>query len=328
MRWMLVLLVLALMPLSVRAQQRTAITVQEYQVPSASAKDGSPLMLAVSEKYQEGRDPNVQAASGRIVLLTHGSSFSGQVGVDVQVPGVPPEQSFSLMDQLALRGYDVWTLAYQNYGRSDHHDCGLCVTTEAAARDIEAVAQFIRRLRNVDRLHLIAWSWGAQAGGLVAQRHPDWVNQLVLNAPILDLQEGAPPSEQFRTNNEAGLTRVFHPTTQVPEVVQAFLQAALQWDLQPPNGVLVDWRTDPMKMNPSQLTMPVLVIYGADDVITPLSGPNVYPFFRDLAATNKKFVVVPNAGHSLFMEQPRERWYQEVLLHLEAGNAPLPDRTR
>jgi pimeloyl-ACP methyl ester carboxylesterase len=328
MRWMLVLLVLALMPLSVRAQQRTAITAQEYQVPSASAKDGSPLMLAVSEKYQEGRDPNVQAASGRIVLLTHGSSFSGQVGVDVQVPGVPPEQSFSLMDQLALRGYDVWTLAYQNYGRSDHHDCGLCVTTEAAARDIEAVAQFIRGLRNVDRVHLIAWSWGAQAGGLVAQRHPDWVNRLVLNAPLLDLQEGAPPSEQFRTNNEAGLTRVFHPTTQVPGVVQAFLQAALQWDPQPPNGVLVDWRTDPMKMNPSQLTMPILVIYGADDVITPLSGPNVYPFFRDLAATDKKFVVVPNAGHSLFMEQPRERWYQEVLLHLESGNAPLPDRAR
>jgi pimeloyl-ACP methyl ester carboxylesterase len=328
MRWTLVLLVLALMPLSVRAQQRTPIVAQEYQVPSASAKDGSPVMLAVSEKYQGGRDPNVQAASGRIVLLTHGSSFSGQVGVDVQVPGVPPEESYSLMDQLALRGYDVWTLAYQNYGRSDHHDCGLCVTTEAAARDIEATIQFIRGLRQVDQLHLIAWSWGAQAGGLVAQRHPDWVNRLVLNAPLLDLQEGEPPAEQFRTNNEAGLTRVFHPTTQVPEVVQAFLQAALQWDLQPPNGVLVDWRTDPMKMNPRQLTMPTLVIYGADDVITPLAGPNVYPFFRDLAAADKKFVVVPNAGHSLFMEQLRERWYQEVLLHLESGNSPLTDGGR
>src|SRR5919199_1788144 len=216
MRWMLVLLVLALMPLSVRAQPRAAIAAQEYRVPSASAKDGSPLLLAVSEKYQEGRDPNLQAASGRIVLLTHGSSFSGQVGVDVQVPGVPPEQSFSLMDQLALRGYDVWTLAYQNYGRSDHHDCGLCVTTEAAARDIEAAAQFIRGLRTVDRLHLIAWSWGAQAGGLVAQRHPDWVNRLVLNAPLLDLQDDTPPREQFRTNNEAGVTRVFPPPTPGP----------------------------------------------------------------------------------------------------------------
>jgi pimeloyl-ACP methyl ester carboxylesterase len=164
MRWTLVLLVLALLPLSVRAQQRTPIVAQEHQVPSASAEDSSPLMLAVSEKYQGGRDPNVQAASGRIVLLTHGSSFSGQVGVDVQVPGVPPDQSFSLMDQLALRGYDVWALAYQNYGRSDHHHCGLCVTTEAAARDIEATIQFIRGLWQVDHLHLIAWSWGAQAG--------------------------------------------------------------------------------------------------------------------------------------------------------------------
>ena len=93
MAWLLVLLALALMPLSVRAEQPLAIVAQEYRVPSASAKDGSPLMLAVSEKYQQGRDPNLQAASGRIVLLTHGSSFSGQVGVDVQLPGVSPNRA-------------------------------------------------------------------------------------------------------------------------------------------------------------------------------------------------------------------------------------------
>ncbi len=169
---------------------------------------------------------------------------------------------------------------------------------------------------------------GAQAGGLVAVRQPDAVNRLVLNAPIVDRQEGDPPTEQFRTNTEAGLARIFHPGAALPEVVSAFVQTALAVDPQPPNGVLVDWRTDPMKMDPRQLTMPTLVIYGADDVITPVAGPNVYPFFRDLAATDKKFVVVPSAGHSLFMEQLRERWYQKVLLHLESGNSPLTDGGR
>ena len=35
-----------------------------------------------------------------------------------------------------------------------------------------------------------------------------------------------------------------------------------------------------------------------------------------------QLVVVPNAGHGLYMEQQRERWYQEGLLHLELSNRP------
>ena len=122
------LLPVVLVAVAADAQQPAGLVAQEYRVPSVSAKDGSPLMLAVSEKYQAGIDPNVQAASGRIVLLTHGSSFSGQVGVDVQVPRLQLDQSVSLMYKLALRGYDVWTLAYKNYGRSERHDCVLFIT--------------------------------------------------------------------------------------------------------------------------------------------------------------------------------------------------------
>src|SRR6266540_4593418 len=226
---------------------------QDYRVPGVSAKDGSPLMLYAYEKHGLGIDPNELAAGGRIVLVLHGATTSGRVNYDVQVPGVPLERSFSLMDQLSARGYDVWTLDYQNYGRSDHHDCGLCVTTEAAARDVEAVAEFILGLRKAERLHLIGWSLGAQTGGLFAQRHPDRVNRLVLYAPLLDLQGPPPPTDEFRTNNEAALTGFFHPTARVPEAVQAYLQAALEVDAQSPNGVLVDWRTDPMKIDPRQL---------------------------------------------------------------------------
>jgi pimeloyl-ACP methyl ester carboxylesterase len=313
-----------LVPASVGAQPPPAVAARDYRAPSVSAKDGGPLTLALTEKHRADRDPNALAASGRVVLVTHGSSYSGQVGSDLQVAGVPAEQSHSMLDQLALRGYDVWTLAYQNYGRSDRHDCGLCVTTEAASRDVEAVARFILAERGVGRLHLLGWSWGGQTAGLFAQRYPELVNRLVLYAPILDRQEGDPPTEQFRTNTEAGLARIFHPAAAAPEVVSAFIQAALAVDPQPPNGVLLDWRTDPLKMDPSRLAMPTLVIHGADDVITPVSGPNVRPFFERLAATEKKFVVVPDAGHAFFMERQRARWYEEVLAHLEPGNSPVP----
>jgi pimeloyl-ACP methyl ester carboxylesterase len=310
------------LPASAGAQQ-PSVTARDYRAPSVSAKDGSPLTLALTEKHRADRDPDALAAGGRLVLVTHGSSYSGQAGVDVQVPGVPAEQSYSMLDQLALRGYDAWTLAYQDYGRSDRHDCGLCVTTEAASGDVEAAVRFILARRGAGRLHLIGWSWGGETAGLFVQRHPELVNRLGLYAPVLDRQEGDPPTEQFRTNTEAGLGRVFSPAGAVPEVVSAFVQAALALDPQPPNGVLLDWRSDPLKMDPRRLTLPTLVIYGADDVITPVSGPNVRPFFERLAAAEKKFVVVPEAGHAFFMERQREHWYDEVLGHLEPGSRPV-----
>lgn len=311
-----------LLLLSPSAAQESPIVAKEYRVPSISAKDGGPLTLYVYEKYHRSVDPDTQAARGRIALIAHGATTSGRVNYDVQVPGVPLEQAFSLMDQLARRGYDVWTLDYQNYGRSDKHDCGLCVTTEVAAGDIAAATKFILVRRNAKRLHVMGWSWGGQTAALFAQNYPDIVNRLVLWEPITDLQGPPPPTDHFRTNNEAALSGFFHPTARVPEAVQAYVRAALEADPRSPNGVLVDWRTNPMKVDPRKITMPTLVIYGADDDRTPLASPGVYPFFRGLAATEKKFVVIPNAGYGVYMERARPRWYQEVLMHLELGNTP------
>jgi pimeloyl-ACP methyl ester carboxylesterase len=319
-------LALVLVPAPVGAQQPPAVVAREYRAPSVSAKDGSPLTIALAEKYRADLDPNRQAASGRIALLTHGSNFSGLAGFDVQVPGVPLAQSYSIMDQLALRGYDVWTMDYQNYGRSDRHDCGLCVTTEAAARDVAAAVRFILAERRVRRLHLLGWSWGGETAGLFAQSHPEAVNRLVLTAPLLDVAQGALPTADFRPNGP-GLAVIFHPDARVPEVVSAFLETVVVTDPLAPTGVVLDARTDPLKMDPRRLTMPTLVLWGADDVVTPLAGPNVRPYFERLAAAEKRFVVVPEAGHAFFMERQRGVWLQEVLAHLEPGNtstAQLP----
>lgn len=302
--------------------QQSSIVAKEYRVPSLSAKDRAPLTLYAYEKYDSRLNPDVQAAQGRIVLVLHGATTSGRVNYDVQVPGLPPAQTFSLMDQFARRGYDVWTMDYQNYGRSDKHECGLCVTTEVGARDAEAVAKFMLVRRSAKRLHVIGWSWGAETGGVFAQNNADIVNRIVFYAPVLDLQGPPPPTDQFRTNNEAALTGFFHPTARVPEAVQAYLKAALEVDPRSPNGVLVDWRTTPLKMDPKKITMPALIIYGADDDRAPPGGPNAQVFFRSLASTDKKLVYVPNSGHGLFMERFRQRWYQEVALHLEGGNTP------
>jgi pimeloyl-ACP methyl ester carboxylesterase len=197
------------------------------------------------------------------------------------------------------------------------------VTTEVAARDVEAAVRFVLAARRVGRLHLVGYSWGGQAAGLVAARHPEWVNRLVLAAPALDRGQGDPPTAEFSPNTP-DLAGFFHPTGAVPEVVAAFVEGVVAAEPVWPSGGFVDFLTDPRKTDPRRVLAPTLMIYGADDALTPVGGPNVRPFFEALAAAEKRFVVVPEAGHLVFLERPAGRWLAEVLAHLEPGNGPVP----
>ena len=45
-----------------------------------------------------------------VLMLVHGSSFSGRGGFDLQVLGHP---RYSLMDEFARYGFDVWTMDHE-----------------------------------------------------------------------------------------------------------------------------------------------------------------------------------------------------------------------
>jgi hypothetical protein len=52
-----------------------------------------------------------------VLVLIHGSSLCALPSYDVRVPG--RESEYSMMDICAERGYDVWTIDHEGYGRSD-----------------------------------------------------------------------------------------------------------------------------------------------------------------------------------------------------------------
>ena len=77
-----------------------------------------------------------------VVLLVHGSSMASTPTFDLQVKSRP---EYSLMDYLAERGYDVWCVDCEGYGRSTKTrrvSCGI----ERGARDLLAAANEIRRV--------------------------------------------------------------------------------------------------------------------------------------------------------------------------------------
>src|SRR5574341_1903597 len=114
---------------------------EEHWVTSVSAADGKPLKVFVWEKRLKGADIKQFGTTGRVAVLAHGATTPGSLAFDLQVPG-NTGLTYSLMDYLAERGFDVFALEYQNYGRSDKHECGTCVTTQVAANDINVTVDY------------------------------------------------------------------------------------------------------------------------------------------------------------------------------------------
>jgi len=284
----------------------------EHRVQSVSAHDGKPLKLYVWEKRLKAADPSAFAKSGKVVLLAHGAGTPGRITFDLQVP----EQSaltYSLMDHLAGQGFDVFAVDYQNYGRSDQHPCGLCVTTQVAANDVNATIDYIRKLRGVDKVHLLGWSWGTTVTGLFTMQHPEKVNRLVLYAPPVWSSPIRPaPTAEFRTITPDNSRGLFELPASDAIAVEAWVKEVAQSGSKAPNGVLLDLFTKMPLTDPKKIAAPTMIILGDLDRLTPITQPNLPGFFAALPNTDKQFIIVPGAGHALTVQKPRLRFYGEV----------------
>src|SRR5262249_54714127 len=137
--------------------------------------------LFLWEKYQGS------PAGKPLVLFVHGSSMASQPTFDLSVPGRPDS---SVMDWFAERGFDCWTVDMEGYGRSDKKRDIYCDIANGVD-DLEAATGHILRTRKVGKLSVYGISSGALRAALFAQRHPERVARLALDAFVWT-GEGAP----------------------------------------------------------------------------------------------------------------------------------------
>ena len=154
-----------------------------------------------------------------VVLFVHGAGTPAEVAFDV------PSGDFSWMGYLANAGFDVFSMDVTGYGRSTrptvmNDPCNLarnqqgafvpslipapCAPTYPNAattiatdwNDIGAVMDYVRALRHVDRVSMVAWSLGGPRAGGYAAQHPDQVQKLVLLAPAYNRTAAENPPAQ------------------------------------------------------------------------------------------------------------------------------------
>ena len=252
-------------------------------------------------------DPSGPA--GRI-LFVHGSSMASQPTFDLQ----GGRADASVMDFFAARGYDTWCVDMEGYGRSTKtRDNNAPIAY--GAHDSFAAARYLDNLRASPR----SWATGFRQAPcerpLFAQRHPEMVARLALDAMVWTgegsptLAERSKRLPEFRAKNRRPIDRKFvrsiferdHPGTADDAVIEAFADAILALDDSVPTGTYVDMCSNLPVCDPEKITVPTLIMRGEYDGIASLS--DLVKFFEKLPNPDKQFAVMPGIAHASFHQK-------------------------
>ena len=263
------------------------------------------VRLFLWEKYA-GRPEGKPA-----VLFVHGSSMASQPTFDLYVPDRPDS---SVMDWFARRGFVCWTVDMEGYGRSDKTRDITCDIANGAD-DLEAATDYITRTRGIASFLTYGISSGALRAALFAQRHPQRVARLALDAFVWT-GEGSPTLEQrrkklpeFLKSKRRPIDRAFvrsiferdHPDCADAATVEAFADAILALDSSMPNGTYIDMCSKLPVVDPRQITVPTIVMRGQFDGIAGMG--DLLAFFDKLPNPDKQFTVMSGISHASFQQK-------------------------
>jgi pimeloyl-ACP methyl ester carboxylesterase len=287
------------------ARAGTAAAVDGFEHWTVKRVGNDNVRLFMWRKQLRDSARSVGNARGTIVLV-HGSSVSSTPVFDLQIPGRPES---STMDWFARLGYDTWCFDCEGYGRSDKTR-PVNADIACGADDLAVVSEYIMKQNGGQKLLTYGSSSGALRAALFAQRHPERVARLALDAFVWT-GEGSPTLAErkkrlaaYRASNRRAIDRdmirsIFtrdHPGTSDLTIVEAFADAVLALDTSVPTGTYIDMSANLPVCNPEKITVPTLIMRGQYDGIA--SFRDLANFFERLANPDKQFIVMPGIAHT------------------------------
>jgi len=280
----------------------------------------------------------------RTVLFVHGATYPSHTSFDLPLGGK------SWMEYIAERGYDVYCLDLRGYGKStrpkemneEPQANPPIVRGVTAVKDIGAVVESILKRRNIQRLNLLAWSWGCALMATYTVQNPGKVAKLALYSPqwIRKTASLIPPNtaayrlvrkDQARDRWLTGVPEDKKATLIPNGWLEQWADATWATDpigakmnppmLRAPNGVLQDgaesWVAGKAYYDPSKITVPTLLVGAEWDADTP-------PYMRQELFTllknspGKRYVELAEGTHTIMMERNRLTLFETVQAFLEA----------
>jgi pimeloyl-ACP methyl ester carboxylesterase len=263
------------------------------------------VRLFMWEKYVGNPD-----ARRPTVLFVHGSSMASQPTFDLKVPGRPAS---SAMDWFAQRGFNTWCVDMEGYGRSDKkRDINFDISN--GVDDLVAASDYIMKTRGVKKLLLYGSSSGGLRAALFAQRYPERVRRIALDAFVWT-GEGSPTLAErtkrlpeFKKVNRRPIDRAFvhsifnrdHAGCAEEKVIEAFADAILALDDSVPTGTYVDMCSKLPVVDPGRIAAATIIMRGEFDGIAGFD--DLLEFFKRLPNPDKQFTVMAGISHASFQQ--------------------------
>ena len=263
------------------------------------------VKLFLWEKYAGSPD-----ATKPTILFVHGSSMASQPTFDLHVPG---RADSSAMDWFAQRGFNTWCVDMEGYGRSDKNR-PINFDIANGVDDLDAASDYIMKTRGVQSFLVYGISSGALRAAMFAERRPERVARLALDAfvwtgegsPTLDERKKKLP--EFRKMNRRPIDRAFvhsifnrdHPGCAEERVIEAFADAILALDDSVPTGTYVDMCSRLPVVDPARIVAPTIIMRGEFDGIA--SFDDLIEFFKRLPNADKQFAVMAGISHASFQQ--------------------------
>jgi pimeloyl-ACP methyl ester carboxylesterase len=197
------------------------------------------------------------AGTGKPLVLVHG--LAGRA-----------ENWLSLIPQFTHNGYQVYALDLLGYGRSDQPDVDYSIALET-----DILRQFLdsQKLQQPD---IAGWSMGGWISLKFAAEHPERIHRLVL-MDSAGLLFNAVNGGALRPKTPQELAHMMQVLTPHPQPIPAFIArdilrnfAANDWVVARALHSMQTGR-DLMDGKMQTVTMPVFIVWGKEDMLTPLS---------------------------------------------------------
>ena len=350
------------LPLEAPAQAVTPsldqpLTIDHYVrvVSKAPSMAGDVAQLYVRERVLAGTALRSRELEARVIVFVHGAGTPAEVAFDS--PGA------SWMGFLAEAGYDAFSMDMTGYGRSTrppsmNDPCNLsenqqvefiptlipapcgpsygfaATTIESDWHDLDAVVDYVRELRGVERVHLVAWSMGGPRAGGYAARHPSKVASLVLLSPGYRRDRAEAPAtlpvagpamtKQSKADFVAGWNRQLGCSDQFEPAVRESVWA----EMLASDPVGATWGTGVRRAprvttwgwsfgEVSQQRTPMLLV--APETDGQIAPAMVRELYEDLGSPNKVLVNLACSSHNAMWETNRSLLFAASLEWLRNG---------
>jgi pimeloyl-ACP methyl ester carboxylesterase len=320
---------------------------------------GQIAQIYVRERLLAGTVLRSASTADKVVLFVHGAGTPAEVAFDV------PYQDYNWMGYLAQAGFDVFAMDMTGYGRSTrptamNDPCNLAreqqttfvpsflsatcapsyphpMTTIASDwNDINSVVDYIRALRHVSQVNLVAWSLGGPRSGGYAAQHPEKLQKMVLLAPAYTraLQATAPAElpaegttmntqshEEFTANwdRQVGCQDQYDPAASESvwsEMIKSDPVGAT-WGPGVRRAPLVTtWGWNAEIVAKTQL--PILMVSGEHDKQVP--SDRVRELYADLGSHQKVFIDLACSSHNAMWEKNHLLLFRASLEWLTRGS--------